>query len=164
MAGQYGMSRPQPRTNRNRPPSRGRGAEVAAGPASPGPAAPPSEEDPLEALGLDAPPETRSPERAAAPWSGGQLPSLAQQKRFIVDNVAVLNKETKIAILSIVMMEIGPAAGPEGEPTKLVVYESGSREVDIDLDAVGELNQEVLAHIYNIVHARREVLSQPARQ
>lgn len=101
----------------------------------------------------------------------GQLPSLAQQKRFIVDNVAVLNRETKISILSIVMMEIGAtvpeeaagAKGPSGG-ARSVMYESGGREVDIDLDAVGAINPEVLTHIYNIVHARREQLSQPARQ
>ncbi len=119
------------------------------------------------------------------------MPSLAQQKRFIVDNVAVLNKETKAAILSIVMMEIGLTAeanAPRGEDCaavgraaetknfpgasqerpaprpRSVMYESGSREVDIDLDAVGDINPEVLTHIYNIVFARREVLSQPARQ
>jgi hypothetical protein len=84
---------------------------------------------------------------------------------FIVDNAAVLNRETKVAILSIVMMEIGPTVvDGAGRALRSVVYETGSREVDIDLDAVCEVNQEVLTHIYNIVHARREVLSQPARQ
>lgn len=101
----------------------------------------------------------------------GKLPSLAQQKSFIVDNVAVLNRETKISILSIVMMEIGTSAPGEAGPgeaapahSRPVMYESGGREVDVDLDAVGAINPEVLTHIYNIVHARREQLSQPARQ
>ena len=125
-------------------------------------------------------PAAEAPRRARP--EPGQLPSLAQQKRFIVDNVAVLNRETKISILSIVMMEVGATvpeeavgAPPEGGPgdpkgatpprgVRSVMFESGGREIDIDLDAVGSINPEVLTHIYNIVHARREQLSQPARQ
>jgi hypothetical protein len=80
-------------------------------------------------------------------------PSMAQQKSFIVENAGILNRETRLAILAIVMMEVGPG----------VVKEVGSaREVDIDLDAVAAANVEVLAHVYNIVLTRREALSQPA--
>jgi hypothetical protein len=37
-----------------------------------------------------------------------------------------------------------------------------ARDVDIDLDAVAATNEEVLAHIFNIVQTRREALSRPA--
>ena len=82
------------------------------------------------------------------------LPSVGRQKTFIVENASVLNKETKIAILSIVMMEIGPS---------VVMETGGAKEVDIDLDAVLAANEEVLGHVYNIVRARLETLNQPAR-
>jgi hypothetical protein len=82
-----------------------------------------------------------------------RAPSVGQQKTFIVENASILNRETKLAILSIVMMEIGPS---------VVMETGGTKEVDIDLDAVTEANEEVLYHIYNIVQTRREALSQPA--
>ena len=79
--------------------------------------------------------------------------SIGQQKSYIIENATILNRETKLAILSIVMMEIGPT---------VIMEAGGSREVDIDLDAVAESNEEVLAHIYNIVQTRRAALSRPA--
>lgn len=82
-----------------------------------------------------------------------QRPSIGQQKAFIIENVSILNRETKLAILSIVMMEIGPS---------VVMEAGGTKEVDIDLDAVALTNEEVLAHIYNIVQTRRVALSRPA--
>ena len=92
---------------------------------------------------------TRDAEQEIAP----RAPSIGQQKTFIVENAGILNRETKLAILSIVMMEIGPS---------VVMETGGTKEVDIDLDAVTEANEEVLHHIYNIVQMRREALSQPA--
>jgi len=85
--------------------------------------------------------------------SAPRAPSIGQQKTFIVENANILNRETKLAIISIVMMEIGPS---------VVMETGGTKEVDIDLDAVAEANEEVLYHIYNIVQTRREALSQPA--
>jgi hypothetical protein len=92
---------------------------------------------------------------AAAAESGqaGDAVSIGQQKAFIIENATILNRETKLAILSIVMMEIGPT---------VVMETGGSRDVDIDLDAVAESNIEVLTHIYNIVQTRRTALSRPA--
>ena len=43
--------------------------------------------------------------------------SIGQQKSFIIENASILNRETKLAILSIVMMEIGSS----------VVKETGAR-------------------------------------
>lgn len=81
------------------------------------------------------------------------------QKTFIIENASILNKETKIAILSIVMMEIGSSVVMETGGLKET---GGATEVDVDLDAVSETNIDVLAHIYNIVATRRNTLSQPA--
>ena len=89
---------------------------------------------------------TKTPRRRDAP-------SIGQQKAFIIENATILNRETKLAILSIVMMEFGPA---------VVMEAGGARDVDIDLDAVAATNEEVLAHIFNIVQTRREALSRPA--
>jgi hypothetical protein len=95
------------------------------------------------------------PLRREAPGEGGKgpVPGVSFQKTFIMDNAKILDHETRLAILSIVMMEIGSKA----------VFESGAnKEVDINLDVVAEENDEVLTHVYNIVRARRETLSQPA--
>ena len=56
--------------------------------------------------------------------------SIGQQKSFIIENATILNKETKIAILSIVMMEIGPS---------VIMEAGGSKEVDIDLDVFHDI-------------------------
>lgn len=81
------------------------------------------------------------------------LPSLSKQKTFIAENAGILNRETKIAILRIVMQEV------EG---KAVMENSGTKEVDIDLDACAESNEDVIHHIYNMVKARLDSLNQPA--
>jgi hypothetical protein len=84
------------------------------------------------------------------------LPSVGRQKAFIVENAGVLDRKTKLEILAIVMMEVGPTA----------VTETGGadrEEVNIDLSAVAAANAEVLGHLYNIVQARLRLLSQPAR-
>jgi hypothetical protein len=86
--------------------------------------------------------------------AAGAARSIGAQKTFIVENAGILNQEIKLAILSIVMMEIGAS----------VVTEAGgaTKEVNIDLDRVAEINEDVIRHIYNVVAARRESLSQPA--
>ena len=103
--------------------------------------------------------------RARAPG----LPSVARQKEFIRENAGILNRETRLAILSLVMMEVGQTVvlGAEGgapgrEAT--VVFETGgaATEVDVDLDVLALANEEVVGHIYNIVAARRESLNHPA--
>ena len=91
------------------------------------------------------------------------LPSVGRQKSFIMEHAAVLNRETKLAILAIVMMEIvkadpdqspGAADPAPGEtPTidaeqarlrKTVVTETGpAREIDLNLGP--HLQHRVLA-------------------
>ena len=80
------------------------------------------------------------------------VPSTSRQKMFIMEHTPILNHETKVSILSLVMMEVGPS----------VVMESSKDEVNINLDALAALNEDVLTHIYNIMRARLEVLNQPA--
>jgi hypothetical protein len=83
-----------------------------------------------------------------------RTPGTAQQKRFIAENAAILNRETQLSILAIVMMEVGSAVATEAGS-------GATKELDLDLDAIAAANPEVLTHIYNIVLARRATLSQP---
>jgi hypothetical protein len=79
-------------------------------------------------------------------------PSLERQKLYAVENSAFLDRTSKLAILSLVLMEIGQDA----------ILLSTNREVDIDLDLVAHRSAAVVGHIYNIVSARIEVLCRPA--
>jgi hypothetical protein len=80
------------------------------------------------------------------------LPNINKQKKFIVENSHILNKEIKLSILSIVMMEIG----------EMVISPSmGIRGLNINLDKIEKINSELITHIYNIVKNRLNVLSKP---
>lgn len=79
-----------------------------------------------------------------------RLTNIELQKQFIVENASILTPEIKSSILTIVSMEIGPS----------VIFEK-AKDTDIDLDAISEINEEIIVHIYNIVWARRESLKQP---
>lgn len=80
--------------------------------------------------------------------------SMERMKRYIVENnTHILNKEIKLTILNLVMMEVGPS----------VIMETNKKEVDINLDLLQERNVEVLKHIYNIIKKRVDTLNQPAK-
>lgn len=79
--------------------------------------------------------------------------TVERKKRFIVENSGILNRDTKITILSLIMMEIGQS----------VIMETNKKEVNINLDLLEEKNLEVLNHIYNIVKKRLDTLSKPAK-
>jgi hypothetical protein len=80
--------------------------------------------------------------------------SMERMKRYIVENnTHILNKEIKLTILNLVMMEVGPS----------VIMETNKKEVDINLDLLQERNAEVLKHIYNIIKKRVDTLNQPAK-
>lgn len=106
-----------------------------------------------------------SPQATVRPQSKNsksELPSIQRQKTFIVEHSSMLNKETKIAILSIVMMEVGEAAVMQKQRAKGVEAD----EIDIDLDICSDAEHgkgaDVIAQIYNIVRARIESLNKPA--
>ena len=100
-------------------------------------------------------PQGPAPVPALAPAPAPRPPSLGQRKAYIVENAGILNRETKMAILSVVMLEVGPGVVREvGGP-------ASGREVNIDLDAIPPESEDVITHIYNIVATRREALSQP---
>ena len=80
-----------------------------------------------------------------------------RQKTFIIENSNILNKEIKIAILSIIMMEIGPSVIMDS-------IQKESKGLNINLDAIGEINPDILNHIYNIVKTRIDTLNQPAKK
>jgi hypothetical protein len=88
------------------------------------------------------------------PVSGRQMPSLQHQKTFIINNSSNLSKDIKMAILSIVMMEVGAHVATD--------VGVAAKEVNIDLDEVERCNEEVITHIYNIICAHREQLNQPS--
>lgn len=79
--------------------------------------------------------------------------SLERMKRFIVEHSNILNREIKLSILNIVMMDVGQS----------VIMETSKKEIDINLDLLQEKNEEVLKHIYNIIKKRVDTLSQPAK-
>lgn len=76
-----------------------------------------------------------------------------RKKRFVVENSGILNRDAKLTILSLIMMEIGQS----------IIMETNKKEVNINLDLLEEKNIEVLNHIYNIVKKRLDTLSKPAR-
>jgi hypothetical protein len=80
--------------------------------------------------------------------------SSERKKRFIIENSTFLNKNAKINILTIAMMEIGRS---------VIMETNNKKEIDIDLDLLEKKNVEVLNHIYNIVKKRIEVLNKPAK-
>jgi ABC-type transport system involved in Fe-S cluster assembly fused permease/ATPase subunit len=77
-----------------------------------------------------------------------------RKKQFIVENSLVLNKEIKLIILSIVMMEVGQS---------VIMETNNSKSVDINLDLLELKNIEVLNHIYNIIKKRVDILNHPAK-
>ena len=76
-----------------------------------------------------------------------------RKKTFIVENTGILNRDTKLTILSIIMMEIGQS----------VIMETNKKEININLDLLEIKNIEVLNHIYNIVKKRLDILNQPVK-
>lgn len=82
------------------------------------------------------------------------LPSMHRQKKFVIENSHILNKDIKMSILSIVIMEIG----------KDVISPSiGIKGLNINLDAIEKINPEIITHIYNIVKMRLYTLSKPLK-
>lgn len=82
------------------------------------------------------------------------IPCISKQKKVIIESAGILNKETKLAILNLVMMDIG---------TEAIMNSGGSNMVDINLDTIENINKEIIWHIYNIVKARIATLSVPVK-
>lgn len=80
--------------------------------------------------------------------------SIERKKRFIVENSNILNKDNKITILNLVMMEVGSA---------VIMETSNKKEININLDSLELKNLEVLNHIYNIVKKKLDLLNKPAK-
>lgn len=91
-------------------------------------------------------------------------PTAARQKTFVVENGAILDRDTKKAILRLVLQEVGKAvtvATAEGEEVHPVILENQTTgEVSVNLDNIN--NPDVIVHIYNIVSNRRAALNEPA--
>lgn len=107
--------------------------------------------------------ETKSTTSPAAKRSASDSAtnvSMQSQKTFIIENSAILNRETKIAILSVVMMEVGPSAVMQ----RLGAKDVEINEVDIDLDICSKHKDgaDIIQQIFNIVNGRLNILKQPA--
>jgi hypothetical protein len=83
-----------------------------------------------------------------------QLISNERKKRFIIDNSNILNKDCKLNIINIVMMEVG---------TSVIMETNNKKDLDIDLDLLESKNSNTLTHIYNIVKNRLELLNVPIK-
>jgi hypothetical protein len=84
------------------------------------------------------------------------FPNLKKQKKFIIENSSILNKDIKITIFSIVMMET--------DINKDIISENiGNQGININLDAIELIKPEIITHIYNIVKNRLDILSKPLK-
>ena len=82
------------------------------------------------------------------------LPSLAQQKTYIIEQCRLLDRGAKLAILSLVMTEIADSESPSSSTAT-----EGRDGVYINLDSIS--NTDLVANIYNIVHAHHMSLNSP---
>lgn len=80
--------------------------------------------------------------------------SIDRKKKIIIENSNILNKDIKITILSLIMMEVG---------NSVIMKTNNKTEIDINLDILESKNIEVLNHIYNIVKKRLDTLNKPAK-
>lgn len=109
--------------------------------------------------------QTACPEIAESGPARESPPTTSRQKTFVVENGAILDPDTKRAILRIVMMEVGKTAtattadGKE-EVRPIILENQTTRELSVHLDNID--NPDVLLHIYNIVNNRRASLNEPA--
>jgi hypothetical protein len=91
------------------------------------------------------------------PPRDNNVPSLSRQKSFIIENTEILDRDTKLTILRLIMLEIGPSA--LGSARAVILEHGATREISINLDNVD--NEEVILQIYNIVSIRRASLNEP---
>jgi hypothetical protein len=80
------------------------------------------------------------------------LPSVERRISVIIENVHLLDKNTKTTIAQMVSQELSTKA----------FRGNSSREINIDLDYVAAENEELLTRLYRTVCARLEVLRTPA--
>ena len=85
-----------------------------------------------------------------------EVENLKKQKKFIIENSNILNRDIKITIFSIVMMET--------DGNKDIISENiGNQGININLDEIELIKPEIITHIYNIVKNRLNILSKPLK-
>jgi hypothetical protein len=83
-----------------------------------------------------------------------------QNKIFIKNNTNLLDKQTKIIIVNLIVNEL-----EDNEALlKGVLKEGKQNEIHIDLDALERINPSIILSIYNIVCARRDSLNRPCKK
>ena len=86
------------------------------------------------------------------------------QRRFIESKEPMINRETAVRILQVILQDAGWSGAPaESLPSEWagIVLESRT-STDINLTALAELSPRTLATVYGIVRARIAALSVPA--
>lgn len=85
------------------------------------------------------------------------VPSIQQQKAFILANSQYLDIATSKSILNVAMLEVGldVFVGGRAPPPP-----PGQRRPDASIE-LDRLPPDVLLHIYNMVYARRTELDRP---
>lgn len=83
----------------------------------------------------------------------------------MVENGGILDRDTKKAILRLVLMEVGSTAtgfdtAGKVEVRPVILENRTSGEVSVHMDNID--NPDVVLHIYNIVSNRRAALNEPA--
>lgn len=86
------------------------------------------------------------------------IPNLNNQKKFIIENAYILNRDIKINILSIIIIET------EDVQNSIISENVGMHGVNINLDIIESINPSLITHIYNIIKNRLEFLSKPLKQ
>jgi hypothetical protein len=85
-----------------------------------------------------------------------EVPSVAAQKRFIVNNGALLDCQTSKTILSLLQLGLGQHL------YEVLLTDSTNGDVLVNLDRITDEN--LVRRIYTVVHSRREALNQPAAE
>lgn len=86
------------------------------------------------------------------------------QKKYMMENIIYMNKEVKMSILNLVIMNIDDSAGvKEAESTATIstkVLKQGKNGLNINLD---KLPEHVIQQMYDIICYRMEILNTPVR-
>jgi hypothetical protein len=92
--------------------------------------------------------------------------STERKKKFIIENSNILNRDIKLNILTIIMMNSDLHIKSSSETDQSIIMDTSNNSkkcVDINLDLLEKKDINVLNHIYNIIHKRLETLNKPIR-
>jgi len=86
------------------------------------------------------------------------------QKKYMIENIIYMNKEVKMNILNMVVMDIDDSAGTKENALKNAfaknILKQGKNGLNINLD---KLPEYVIQQMYDIICYRIEILNTPIR-